>query len=244
MTAGVDDTNTLTAGAASHGDNATLTPALPGGLVDGDHPLLFAAIRNLLALVNDIAGWTRIAGVGNNTAIFRWDSETAPTAAPTVTFSGGAAGDSTSAVVVNATGVSGGEFVRGVSNTSQQDVPTPVLDLYTPLTDRQVVVMCAWKQDDWTGAVPPAGWTELVDSSTVLGNDQAIYVMYRIVPTRQMVSEGTIVVTGGAAAISATLTVTLPGTQTLTVVRSYNTVVKAHPAGALVEVVDAIEMAL
>lgn len=244
VTAVVDDTITITAGTPAHADNAAVTPGLPAGLQAGELMLLPAAIRNTAATVDPLAGWGIPVTVGHFAVFSRF--ATASEVAPTVTFSGGAAGDTTSAVILRLQNVRPTHTTRtDPQNAFQQNIPIAVIDLLTTTNvDRQVAIACAWKQDDYTSVAPPAGWTEIVEASTITGNDQSLYVMSQVIPTRQIVPAATMTVTGGAAAISRVLTVVVAGTQTLTVTRAVNGIAKAHPAGADIEILDTITMAL
>lgn len=222
-------------GTAAHADNASVVPGLPAGLTAGDLMILFAAIRGTVGTGVDLpAGWSSAGSFNNLRLMYR--TATSSEAAPTVTFSGGAVGDTTSAQICAFRGVSTGLPINVTqqSNGSAQDIAYPGV---TPDVDCVVAILFGWKQDDFTSAAPPAGFTEIAEASTVTGNDQSLYWAYQIQTARAAMVAGSIVVTGGAAAVSRAGILTIYGLQTFTVAsRSVNSVVKAHSAGDSVQV--------
>lgn len=219
-------------GTAAHADNASVSPGVPAGLAEGDQMYLFAAIRSSgTGTVNTVTGstWTLIDSFGN-CAVFR-RTATSSESAPTVTFSGGAAGDTCSAQICAFRGVSTDVVASPTAqlNGSAQDIAFGGI---TVEDDCAVVVLLGWKQDDWTSVAPPTGFTEIAEAASTLGNDQGLYWAYQIQSDRTSIQAGTIVVTGGAAAISRAKLLAVQGLQTLTVAaRSVNGVVKAQTAG-------------
>lgn len=205
----------VAAGAATSGDNASLNPADPAGLVVGDLKIVFAAIRNSgTGTVNTPAGWTLIRQFGQSGGLQRNGCllgriHQSGDSAPTITFSGGVAGATTSAQQAAfrraaLTPVTGADQV----NSSAQNIAYPALAMPA---DNLVALIAAWKQDDWTaaGASTPAGFTEIGDAPSTSGDDQGIAWDYQIQTTATDVAAGSLTITGGGAAISRSMTVAL-----------------------------------
>lgn len=223
-------------GAAAHGDNATLNPALGAGQLAGDTLLCVSAIRNTTAIANTPAGYQNIANAGH-LQISGKISTGGGESAPSCTFSGGAAGDTTSAFVIVATNCpfnfNGSTAATTSTNPSAQDILIPALAV---LRANGIMFYIAWKQDDFTSVAPPLGLTEIIEASTVTGNDQSLYAAYRLVPQKQDSSESSFAVTGGASAISKCTTLFMANPQRLTVTRSINNVIKSHGALAAIRI--------
>lgn len=213
----------VAAGTAAHANNASVSPSLPAGIQAGDMLLLFAAIRNTSATVNGPSDWSDPWLNHGHVKVFARKA-TGSESAPTVTFTGGAAGDDTSAQICafrNATKLVG---VAHQTNASAQDIATPGFGV-----DRagSLIVYVGWKQDDWTSVASPG--TEIGEPDTVAGNDQGIVWSYTIQTTAADVAATSFVVTGGAAAVSKSGVLQLAGSvQTLTVTRAVNGVTKAQ----------------
>ncbi|HYF74143.1 MAG TPA: hypothetical protein VD864_15030, partial [Nocardioides sp.] len=118
------------AGAAATGNNASVAPALPAGLAAGDLMLLHASIRNSgTGTVDTPTGWTQLYGSGTNHAVFgRWWQS--GDAAPTVSFTGGAAGADTIGQVAAIRGAAPGSLLEPAAlesllNASAQNVAYP-----------------------------------------------------------------------------------------------------------------------
>jgi hypothetical protein len=245
----IDTPGLIAAGTPAHADNAAVAPSLPAGITAnfGHSLYLFAANRNTAATISAPAGWTLIDTGQTHVKLWHRYYVTGDTA-PTVTPSGGAAGDTVSAVIVafaNTTPVvdntdgSGGIYVS--TNTSAQNIAYGSLLLRTARTkglrERNVLqLILAWKQDDYTSVSAPAGFTELFEASTVTGNDQSLYGAARVVTDPTAVAAGSITVTGGAAAVSKAITIALRPTQTATIVRDVAGVAVAHTAADPVHV--------
>lgn len=233
----------IAAGTVAHADNASVVPGLPAGMtVDvGQLMVLVAAIRSSgTGTVNQPAGWATISGASDNFRIMTKYYVTGDTA-PTVTFAGGAAGDTTSARIVAFSGLS--RHLDGATstqlNSSAQDIAIPALSVYPSTTGghrrtNDVAFVATWKQDDCTDVATPAGFTQAFDSNTTTGNDQSIALFYRIDTAAAAVAAQTLTVTGGAAAISRGKVWALRPLQTATVTRSVNGVSASHAAAAAV----------
>ncbi|NIH81685.1 hypothetical protein [Amycolatopsis viridis] len=187
----------LTPGGPVTGNNTALTPALPSGITAGDLLLAFATIRNTAAAPVAPAGWTAVHTTGS-TAVF--GRRYLPgDAAPTVTFTGGAAGDSTTAVVW---ALRNAELLPAVSvwqnNASAQNVAYPAITAGG--SNDRLTVLFAWKQAQHTGWGTPAGFVDVTRVSNAQGSGDSTFVFLAAYPTS--VPAGNVIVTGGAAAVS------------------------------------------
>lgn len=217
----------VAAGTASHGDNATLTPGLPASVTKGDLLLVFTAIRNTSATITTPTGYTALLS-DTNVALFG-KIHTGTESAPSVAFSGGSAGDSTSAQMAAFRYTQcTASLTASSSNASAQNIAVPAA---RPPLHRCVALWLGWKQDDWTSVATFSG-TEIGEPSTTTGNDQGLVWDYSIQSTATEVAAGSFTVTGGANAISKGYVVWLPGdVQACTVTRSVNGVGKSQAAG-------------
>jgi hypothetical protein len=249
VTAITDPRGLVAVGTAAHANNASVTPGLPAGTLGGQLMLMVAAIRNSgTGTVDTPAGWTSLSGGGTNHGLFgrlAGGTPGQPTTdgAPTVAFTGGVAGATCSAQLATFAGVRlSVEQAVAQLNGSAQDVATPRLPQYAE--DWHLVVLAGWKADDSTSIATPAGFTLLGSLSSTLGDDQSLWWGYRLDGRRSPVPAGTLVITGGGSAISRAHLVALRGLQEFTVVRSANGIVKAHAAGAEVQVHEPMRAAL
>lgn len=238
----------VAAGTAVHADNASLTPGLPAGIQKGDDIYLLAAIRNTAAGFNGITnpgGWTQLVDQGN-VGLFHqiWDGSFG---APTVAFTGGSAGDTTSAFTFAFRNVSGrllaepATLVNGsAQNIAGSQLLAQVIKRHAPL-----LLFFGWKQDDWTSVAAISGWTQIASPSTTTGNDQGLVAYY--VFTGESVNTGTVtaVVTGGASAISKSAMLAVDtNVQILTVTRAANGIAASHIPGGEVHVKNPIMLSL
>lgn len=186
----------VAAGAVASGNNTSVTPALPAGLVvNHDLLVIVASIRNSgTGTVNTPAGWTRIMAYGNTAMLAR--RYTTGVTAPLVTFAGGVAGADTIArmVSIRNAALDPVAFAQAL-NGSQQNMPYPAIT--TPVAACMALFLF-WKQDDWTTLTPAATWGDPVTAGDDAG--QAIYPID--LPAAGVNPGGVITVTGGGAAIS------------------------------------------
>lgn len=226
-------------GTAAHADNAAVNPALPAGLQTGDLMLCLGAVRNTAASIGSpsTANWTTVFSFGH----FRMWMKTAASGetAPTLTPSGGSAGDTVSAQITSFSGGfprSGtGGMIRAVEleNASAQNIAYSQMRVPQE-HDGALVIWAGWKQDDWTSVTSPG--TEISEPSSTLGNDQGLVWAFQIQTTPTDVAAGSFTVTGGASAISKSAVALIRSSiQTATVTRSTNRIVKAHAAGAPID---------
>lgn len=240
VTPGADEPAFVGIGTAATGNNASVTPGLPAGIQAGDLVLIFASIRNAAASVGTPANWTSIATVGVQVRVIGRIYDGVWTM-PTVTFSGGSAGDDTigqscafryvAKTLIQA---------DSQSNASAQNITVPAQDITYPGAP-VVHVVCGWKQDDWTSVAPiSATWTEIEEKVATAGNDagQVWDYLVRNNPASPDFGGATFTVTGGVSAISKGLIVTFVGGQQFTVTRSVNGVVKTHSHGADIRLAD------
>lgn len=240
----------VAAGAADHDDNAAVTPADYAGGAAGQWAFVAARARGgSLSIADANYTYTLLRQQGG---LYLWATLRASAApAPTVTPSGSASGDTISAVTFGFASmpVTLDDLLDAIilatskSNVSDQDIDYSRIRAGS--LPGRLILLVAGKSDDWTSVAPPSGFTELVDVSSTTGNDQGLYVAYRIDTTPAGVTPGKLAVTGGAAAVSDSMMLALgSGFQTLTVERSANGVVKSHAAGAPIETVDPLIWAL
>jgi hypothetical protein len=228
----------VAAGAAAHGDNASLAPALPAGWQQGDMLIGVAAIRSTAAFPSGATGgYDWLLATEGNLRLF-WKIATASESAPTVSFAGGTAGDTTSAVMIALRGrwldLSGSIVLAHVAaalNDSAQNVAYPGLGVRVP---HCFILYVGWKQDDYTSAASPG--TEIIEASSTTGNDQSLTLAYQIQTTATPIAAGAFTITGGAAAISRGAVFAIRcDTQQFTVTRFVNGVTKSHAAGTAIE---------
>lgn len=188
--------------AAAHADNAAVVPALPtAGVQLKDTYVLICSIRNTAATVTAPSGWNLVyTNGGTHFRVYARENDGSVTA-PTVTPSGGAAGDTVSAFVTCLRGVhpSALAISAGSTNVSAQNIAYPTV---LPPRNGSLVMVVGWKRDDWTGVATLAGMTELAEPSSTLGNDQGLVADVVVQTTAASVAAGSFVVTGGVAEIS------------------------------------------
>lgn len=235
----------IAVGAAAHGNNASVAPALPAGItVDtGQSLILIAAIRNSgTGTVDTPSGWTVLAESGNVKVMHRY--YVTGVTAPTVTFTGGVANADTTAQIAAFSGLSNG-LASGTSTAAARTTPAAVAQLNssaqniaypaaTVLRAGGVVLYVGWKQDDLTSATGP-GDAEIAEASTTTGNDQSMVWYYDIYTTATDVAAGSMVITGGASAISRAIVLALRPLQTATVTRGVGgTTAATHAVGSAI----------
>lgn len=185
------------AGTAVTGNNASLTPGYPAGLLPGDLVLLFATIRNNAATVTTPAGWTLFTDLGNVRVFALRYPDTGTPATPTVAFTGGVAGDDTIAQIAGLRNAKAVGWTTS-TNASAQDIFVPDYSTAYP-----AFVRYAWKQSVST-ATTLSPWTQIGSTSSALGSGSTEAWFFNA--TGATVPSGTITVTGGVAAISKGIT--------------------------------------
>lgn len=235
----------VAAGAASHIDNAAVTPAHPAGIALGDLELLLCSVRDSSGfaylsgvadrralLVGDQLGWKPLIRFGGENQCFALYGRTyVGTAAPTLAPQGSVAGDTVSAQtaafryaqpVIHRTGIP-------QQNASAANIAYPALSGL--VRSATLVLLVVQKNDDLTSTTAPAGFTKIADASSTAGADQAIAWYYQIQTTPADVAAGSVTVVGGAANTSKAAMISLvTDVQTLTLTRGVNGAVTSHPA--------------
>lgn len=203
--------------AAVSGVNASLSPALPAGVVAGDLVVIMATIRNVGAgAVDTPAGWTRmLTGVPNNMMLLGkfW---TATDSMPTVTFTGGVALADTTARAIAFRGVAPDLLapnMAALTNVSAQNVAYPAL---VPGGTGRVMIVGGWKQGVATTWDTPAGFTDLGLTSVAAGSGASMKWSYLIETTAVNVTAGSAILTGGAVNVSQGFTLALRPAAALT----------------------------
>jgi hypothetical protein len=205
------------AGAAATGNNASVSPALPAGVVTGDLLLALASIRNSgTGTVAGASGWSVVATSGNVSVLGRFYNPAVT--APVITFTGGVANADTIGRVAAFRNVSPDALTQTTSaavlNASAQNVTYPSLDVPE---DAHALLMALWKQDDATSLTTPGGWTAIGMTSTTTGDDAFQAMYYQIQTTEADIVSAAVTVTGGAAAISRGLLLALKPAAAVTV---------------------------
>lgn len=222
-------------GTASHADNASTSPGLPTGHTAGDTLICFSVIRNTAGTANTPAGYASLTTTSHYNISSKVDN--GAEVVPTCTYSGGAAGDTTSSFIIALPNCPQFHASGNIStNSSAQDITYPSCTL--PRWNG-IILLFAWKQDDFTSIAVPLGLTEIIEASTTTGNDQSLYAAYLAAPQpREDFQSGSLVVTGGASAISKAIILYFTNPQRFTVTRNLNGLPggKAHTANTPIKI--------
>ncbi len=189
------------AGTYTTGNNATLNPPLPGAVVNGAVMLLFVTHANTAATITTPSGWTRILSGASHMAMF-YRTMAPGVTAPSVAFSGGAAGDSCSAHIRAWTNADTPQHVALQTNASAQNVAYPGATL---AQDGIAWVMHMWKASSFTsGATAPALFGDAQGGSNAAGANSESNLTWRTDATANIrtITSGTSAYTGGSAAVS------------------------------------------
>lgn len=186
-------------GTVQTGNNTSLTPDVSSAIIPGDLVCIVAAIRT--GSPRTPVGWTTLAQSGNVALMARiWQRSDVM---PTVTFTGGSAGDDTLArsfalrnVPADITRVVHATAIQ--SNASAQDIAVPAV---TTTINGCLLMNIVFKADDYTSLSRGAYFFGSSLSSTV-GNDASAGVLARFQGTAGTEGAGTVAVTGGANAVS------------------------------------------
>jgi hypothetical protein len=200
-------------GSTATGVNASVAPTFPPSPQTGDLLVLAASIRNSgagapgAAALNS-AGWATLVDLGNFMVFGKF---MAPgVVAPTVTFTGGVANADTQAAIIGFRKVAPNQLTEfslaTLINASAQNIAYPALDV---AGNGNVVLLGAWKQDDATSIAMPGGFTGAINSFVTTGDDSTLRVGYSIQTTETDISASSLVVVGGAAAISKSFVLAL-----------------------------------
>lgn len=187
-------------GAMATGNNATLNPALPGGLAVGHMMLLKVSHRTTAATITTPSGWTRVLSGASHFAHFYKVYAPGDTA-PSVAFSGGAAGDSCSAQVHAFSNAVEPSHVQMFTNTADQNVAYPG---GSTTVNNPVWFMDMWKQSAATGASAPPTFGDQQGGSNTAGANAESHISWRTAAEAnlQLFSAGVSNWSGGSSAIS------------------------------------------
>lgn len=235
-------------GTAAYADNASVAPGIPGGATAAGHLMvLFAYARTVTTTVNIPAGWTALPGFPAVNGAVACKVHSGSESAPTVTFTGGAAGDTHGAVIASFTGVQARQADSSLhptllpyrtSSGTSQDISVPAIEEWR---NGNAVMQFGAKADDWTSvATLPSASAEVYDGSSTLGSDLGLVWDWRTRNTRNDVVAATFTVTGGASAAWDSVVMYLDGNvQQFTVTRAVNgTTAAAHAAAAQVRLTN------
>lgn len=188
----------LSTATASTGNNVSLTPALPGSLQPGDLMLLLASIRNSgTGVPNTPTGWTKLVDL-SNAVLFGRLYVTGDTA-PTVSFTGGAAGSDTIAQISAFRNAALVPLTSAVQlNGAAQNIATPALTISASNT---MLLEIGWKQAVSTAAVFST-WTTIgyTSAGAGSGSTQFLAAINNVSPGTLLA--GSVTVTGGTSQIS------------------------------------------
>lgn len=237
----------IATGTAAYADNASVTPGLPAGATAAGHlMILFAAARTITTVTGVPAGWTQLPGLFDN-EIIAAKVHTGSESAPTVTFTGGAAGDTHGAVIASFAGLQARQPVSSLHDEqliaySDNTGTSQNIDVlsFKDWRDNIAVMQFGFKQDDWTSVATLSGAAEVYDGSSVLGSDMGLVWDWRAQTTRAAVAAQSFVVTGGLSAVWDSCIMLIDGNiQQLTVTRAAGgTTAAAHAAGAQVRLTN------
>lgn len=194
------------AGTAADGNGATpLNPPLPADAKVGDWLLVVSACRN--TAVTPVVSGGLGGGYSPHSGAYCLNLTSkvmdVGEPAPTVSFPGAVAGDSTSARVVAVRGVNGPDNIVALDTAAGTTV-VPFPGITPPSGVGAFVVAAAWAQDDWAGTAAPATWFTVFSQINTAGNDQAM-TLIRHTATVSPVPGGSITA-ARASSISKALT--------------------------------------
>lgn len=191
-------------GTAATGNNATLTPALPAGTIPvGAMLVLTVTHANTSASITTPTGWTLVSGGASHMAVF-YRTYQAGVTAPSVAFTGGAAGDSCSAQIRAFTNAQAPAHVVLQTNASAQNVAYPN---GTVNQDGLAWLIHVWKKNVFTGITGlQADFIDAQGVSNTAGTNTESHLTWRTDATANVhsITAGTLIWSGGAAAVSKT----------------------------------------
>ena len=203
----------VAAGAASTGNNAGLTPALPAGVAAGDVVVAaFAARGN--GTIGIPSGWTAFPSSpyrNATTAVIQfalaWRVWQTGVTAPAFTYSGGASGNDTLAQCAAFRGVDNTSPVVGANAASANAAALnigPIAALASPGANSAILVIGA-KGDDFTSAATLTGdgltWAEIGEPKSTLGTDAGFVWDYAIASGTPTLTAKTFTITGGTSVV-------------------------------------------
>lgn len=183
------------------GNNATLNPPLPTSVPNGALMTLHVTHANTAASIVTPTGWTLLAGGASNMAVF-YRFMAAGVTAPSVAFTGGAAGDSCSAYVRAWTNADVPVHAGLLTNASAQDVAYPGATL---AQDGTVWVLHLWKKATFTSVTGlPGTFIDAQGVSNTAGANAESNLTWRTDSAANVrtVTAGVASYSGGSAAVS------------------------------------------
>ncbi|MEV6646056.1 hypothetical protein [Amycolatopsis sp. NPDC051371] len=196
------DVTRFGSGAFTTGNNTTLNPPLPASTPNGALLTLFVTHANTAATITTPTGWTLLAGGAGHMAVF-YRTMAGGVTAPSVAFSGGASGDSCSAIVTAWTNAATPVHAALQTNASAQNVSTPGATLAAAGV---VWVMQEWKKSTGTGAALPTAQFEAdpVGGFNTAGANNESQIIWRTLAATnaQTIPSSVTTWTGGSAAVS------------------------------------------
>lgn len=219
-------------GSGSTANGGNTTPGMPGGITAdaGQLLTLFAFTDGAAATVDTPAGWSLKAGTASGKLRVFTRYYVTGVAAPTVTYTGDAAGDINASFISAWSGLSDqlddGRY-RARYPSPQRQVNSSAANIATPpLSVRRnngVVFAVGARTEDWTSVATLSGFTgELLELDDGTGNRAGIVADYLLQTTATDVAANAFVVTGGVNGAGESLIFALRPLQTATVVRGVN----------------------
>lgn len=189
------------AGTFTTGNNATIVPPLPAGVAAGNMMVLTVTHQNTAATITTPTGWTLVAGGATNMAVF-WRVFQAGVTAPSVAFSGGAAGQSCSGTIRAFVNAQAPVHVSLQANTSAQDVAYPGAS--QPTLNNIVWLLHEWKQASGSGVSLPASFIDPWGGFNMAGASAESQIIWRsdAATNVKTIVSGSSAWTGGVSAIS------------------------------------------
>lgn len=192
-------------GAGAAANNASVSPALPSGLADGDLMVAVWQIRSGVATVS-ASGWSAATYYRNTAQVSLAiltrtyvSGDTAPTLSP----SGGSLNNTVTANVFALRGTVGVTATGTVYSSDvglTQDIG-PITGVTSPAGG--AVVVLGGKADNWTSVATLTGdsltWTTTGSMFSTLGDDAAHVGNYALTPSGVTTTSKTFTVTGGSA---------------------------------------------
>lgn len=222
-------------GTAATGNNTSVTPGLPAGVAVGDVVFIWASIRATAATMAVPAGWTHVNFAANPNARLVARVYDGVWTMPTVTFSGGAAGDDTIGQSCAFRGIR--LEVLSQWTGSSPGMNSQAFALGANGKENLLVLWAGWLQGTFATAAATTALgtpTEIQETVSIVGNDEGQVWAYLLNGVDAAGSAPALVwATTGAPSVQGAVIVAafrrVP--QTLTVVRAVNGIVKAQTAG-------------
>lgn len=205
----------VSAGAKGEANYAAVTPGAPASRASGNTLVLLSHVRNAVASFTGYGSWALLGShtASQSTVWAHAITDDGALSMPTLTPTGGAAGQTCLAVVYN---FSGGladaaslvaHSTTRTNATPDQTVETPALTITTPNT----LVLHAFAQGDANTTVSgnAAGFTLATLESSSLGSNSCLGLCYQIQTTATNLNADVITISGASTATSGVVTLAL-----------------------------------